>query len=205
MIRALADRIMRRPRSLEEVGLTPCLIRRIAVHEAGHAVANVATGRLRLVRFVSIDVVRGVPRCLVKKHRDPSEEWAETFTDRIGLIMVKLAGRAAEEIAYGQNLSMGCRVDLQHATAMALELVAELGFSPSVGLVSSGGPGALEHPEVRSSVSAVLEGCYSETLKMLRRHGSFVDTLAAELVETRHVTVDRLSSMALRAGLASAS
>ena len=109
----------------------------IAVHEAGHAlVSRVLAPENRLARVSILPAGHGaagynlcVPaeRVMVgKKHMEHQ-------------ICVLLAGRAAEQLAFGEDeLTAGASSDIARATELAASMVAELGMAGEPGGVPAG-------------------------------------------------------------------
>jgi ATP-dependent Zn protease len=112
-----------------EMGYHPDERRRIAIHEAGHALTAVLTRRD--VKMASI-LRRSAALGLVA-HGDTEERFLKTPSDARDLICVALAGRAAELQEYGEA-SSGISSDLAAATTIASQLIGQLGNGP--GLIS---------------------------------------------------------------------
>ncbi|NND73994.1 MAG: AAA family ATPase [Ilumatobacter sp.] len=105
----------------QDMGYHPDERRRIAIHEAGHALAAVLTRRD--VKVASI-LRRSAALGLVA-HGDADERFLKTPTDARDLIAVALAGRAAEQQEFGEA-SSGISSDLAAATNIACQLVGQL-------------------------------------------------------------------------------
>ena len=101
--------------------------RRIAVHEAGHALVAALVGRE--VRLVSI--LRRGSALGVVSHGDAEERHLRTPSEGIELIAVAMAGRAAEIQEFGEA-SSGIASDLAAATTMAAQLVGQLGAADTL-------------------------------------------------------------------------
>lgn len=116
-----------------EVGLShpagyhPDERRRVAVHEAGHALLAALTGRD--IKVVSI--LRRAGSLGLVAHGDAEERHLRTPSECRDLIAVALAGRAAEMHEYGEA-SSGVAADLAAATALAAQLVGQLGAGSSL-------------------------------------------------------------------------
>ena len=108
-----------------EMGYHPDERRRIAIHEAGHALAAVLTRRD--VKVASI--LRRSSALGLVAHGDSEERFLKTPSEARDLIAVALAGRAAEEQEYGEA-SSGISSDLAAATTIAAQLVGQLGARP---------------------------------------------------------------------------
>ena len=112
--------------------ITPEEKRSIAYHESGHASVS------WLLRWgnplVKVTIVpRG--KALGAAWYLPEERQITTFEQMFDEITSLVAGRAAEEIVFGQ-ISTGALNDLERATKMAFSLVAYYGMSPKIGNIS---------------------------------------------------------------------
>ena len=110
-----------------EMGYHPDERRRIAIHEAGHALTAVLTRRD--VKMASI-LRRSAALGLVA-HGDVEERFLKTPSDARDLVCVALAGRAAELQEYGEA-SSGISSDLAVATNIASQLIGQLGNGPGL-------------------------------------------------------------------------
>ncbi len=111
----------------QEMGYHPDERRRIAIHEAGHALTAVLTRRD--VKVASI--LRRASALGLVAHGDYEERFLKTPSDARDLIAVALAGRAAEQQEYGEA-SSGISSDLAAASTIAAQLVGQLGHGPGL-------------------------------------------------------------------------
>jgi len=108
-------------------------LRRVAVHEAGHAVLRLAQGEsLGGIAYLSI-VPRPDGSLGFMATRPNPDISVRTRTDYLSLITTILGGRAAEEVFYGSQAvgagaGGGATSDLARAMALALDMVCRLGL-----------------------------------------------------------------------------
>ncbi|WP_437279438.1 ATP-dependent zinc metalloprotease FtsH [Sorangium sp. So ce375] len=106
--------------------------RRVAYHEAGHALVALALPAADPVERVSI-VARTIGALGVTIQVPRDERQLVTEQEIESRVTVMLGGRAAEELALGQ-VSSGAHDDLGRATALVREMVTRLGMSRRLGL-----------------------------------------------------------------------
>ena len=111
----------------QEVGYHPDERRRVAIHEAGHALTAALAGRD--VKLASI--LRRSGSIGLVAHDEVDERFLQTTSEARDIMMVALAGRAAEIQEFGEA-SSGVANDLHTATTIAAELVGRLGASDSL-------------------------------------------------------------------------
>ena len=122
------ERVVSGPRSAAKV-IGPAEKRRIAVHEAGHAVVAAAMGKAEAVDRVSV-VARGAG----VGHLAMLSEDKAVFTrrDMEAQIAIAMAGIAAEELVMGEP-STGSEQDLERATGTARDMAGRFGMSERLG------------------------------------------------------------------------
>ncbi len=111
----------------QAVGYHPDERRRVAIHEAGHALTAALAGRD--VKVASI--LRRSGSIGLVAHDEVDERYLQTPSEARDIMMVALAGRAAEIQEFGEA-SSGVANDLHMATTIAAELVGMLGASDSL-------------------------------------------------------------------------
>jgi cell division protease FtsH len=109
-----------------------------------------------------------------------------------------LGGRAAEEVIFGE-VTTGAENDLEHATALARQMVCLFGMSDSVGLARCaqrqngfllpGTDGSFQRDcsektaeEIDAEVKRILEQAYAEAKEMLQEHHDQLELVSRELV-----------------------
>lgn len=105
----------------------------VAYHEAGHAIVAEVSPSAEPVKKISI-IPRGFG-ALGFMQQIPDERFLLQEEELVDRLAVLLAGRAAEQIVFGQ-VSTGASNDLERATALARRMVCEFGMSDSIGPIS---------------------------------------------------------------------
>lgn len=106
----------------------------VATHEAGHALVAERVPHADPVHKISI-IPRGVAALGFTQQVPGDERYVMQRQELDDRLTVLLAGRAAEEIVFGE-ISTGAGNDLERATDLARRMVTELGMSEKVGPVT---------------------------------------------------------------------
>jgi len=132
---AAIDRILAGPEKKSRV-LNPEEKRRVAYHEAGHAMVaeHVPTGQP--VHKISI-IPRGVSALGFTLQLPVEEKFLSTEDELKDQLAILLGGRIAEEIALG-SISTGAQNDLEKASEIARNMVCSLGMSKKLGPLTYG-------------------------------------------------------------------
>ena len=132
-----------------EAKLGPETKRRVAVHEAGHAVVAHFSPDTESLHRVSI-IPRGM--ALGVTQQTPAEDRHLLTEPQLrSRLQVLMGGYAAERLVLG-NVSTGAENDLKQATQLASKMVAQYGMSPALGPVYFDHDG--EHPFLGRRVAA---------------------------------------------------
>jgi cell division protease FtsH len=178
--------------------------KRTAHHEAGHAIAGMLIPEADPVRKVSI-IPRGM--ALGVTFSAPSDDrfsYDEGYL--LAKIKVALAGRAAEQLVYGE-VTTGAESDIEQLTEIARQMVGRWGMSEAIGPVAvlpkdDQGPlvpaaeAASDHTHrvVDAEVRRIVESAYDDVSELLREHRDQLEALAQSLVE--HETLDEIDAYA---------
>ncbi len=108
----------------------------VAYHESGHAIVATHCTHADPVRKISI-VPRGRAALGYTLQLPASDQFLLSRSDLIDRITALLGGRAAEELVFGE-VTTGAENDLEHATALARQMVGLYGMSKSIGLAHVG-------------------------------------------------------------------
>jgi cell division protease FtsH len=175
--------------------LTPVERRRLAYHEAGHAVACYYLMDRYFPAFVTIH-----------QHGDLEgaaafAAWRQTETivtlskeDVLARIQVSLASRAAEELFLDVNLN-GVTGDFASATELATRYVGLYGMDGTLTsylpLLSTGG-GMAGVPKLSERVEAVLQSQFQAVKRLFKDHREAVMAVAEALIERDELVAEEI-------------
>jgi cell division protease FtsH len=168
----------------------------LAYHEGGHAVMSHLVGDLFPAQKATI-ISRG--QALGYTLNMPTEDrYLHTREEFVDLMMVFLAGRAAEQLVFGR-ITNGAANDLERVTQLARSMVFEYGMSevaPSRTMRADNYALSEETKRLRDSEQARLtDHAYEEAQRLLLKHRAALDRVAEALLEKE--TLDRSELEAL--------
>ena len=178
--------------------LEPEQKRRVAYHEVGHALVAAYSEHADPVHKISI-VPRGRAALGYTLQLPTEDQFLMTRSELIDRIKGMLGGRSAEEVAFGE-ISTGAENDLEHATALARQMVCMYGMSDRVGLVHVANrqdaymptiPGAPTQSdcseetirEIDIEVRKLLDDAHEDARAILHKHRDQLDLVATELLK----------------------
>lgn len=183
--------------------MTPEDKRRVAYHETGHALVAAYSKHADVVHKISI-VPRGRAALGYTLQLPENDQYLMSRPELIDKIKGMLGGRAAEEVVFNE-ITTGAENDLEHATAIARQMICLYGMGESVGLVHCGqepnpflpisGDGVMQRDCSEETANAIdketrriLDGAYAEAKQILLQHRDQLDLVAGELL--KHETLD---------------
>jgi cell division protease FtsH len=206
------DRVVAGPRRRAAI-LSPAEQRRIAYHEAGHAVVAAALGKARMIDKVSIiSRGRGIGHLAVLD----GTSTLPTKSDMEASICIAMAGIAAEELVLGEP-STGAEADLRRATTTARDMAGRFGMSERLGrvrvlhderevflgrdylLTREVSQPTLEHLD--AEVNRILGEQEALARAMLTRSRRILDSLAEDLIAFETLKGDQLQDAVARVPL----
>ena len=171
----------------------------VSYPEVGHALVNALQKDAEPVQKITI-----VPRtmgALGYVMQVPEEEkYLNTKTELEAMLVGFLAGRAAEEIVFG-NVTTGASNDIEKATQIARAMITQYGMSDKFGLIGlatvenqylSGRAtlncGDSTATEIDHEVMLMLKNSYEKAKEILNAHREALDRIAAFLIERETIT-----------------
>lgn len=175
----------------------------IAYHEAGHAVVAQLLPDTEKLHKITI-----IPRRMAmgSTQQIPFEErYTFSLVYLLNRIKVLLGGRVAEKLIFN-HLSTGAANDIAEATNIATRLVCEWGMSGSLGSVvyrrtehqflgdisTKSDLSEATAREIDLEVRRIINECYAETEKLLRRHNRAIHELAEVLLVNETIDAEEI-------------
>ena len=171
----------------------------VSYHEVGHALLSALQKDAEPVQKITI-----VPRtmgALGYVMQVPEEEkYLNSKTELEAMMVGLLAGRAAEEIVFG-NVTTGASNDIEKATQIARAMITQYGMSEKFGLMGLasvenqylGGQATLNcgdatATEIDHEAMLMLKNAYDQAKDILVQHREALDKIAAFLIERETIT-----------------
>lgn len=171
--------------------LSPDEKRKIAYHEAGHAVTGWLLKSCAPLLKVSI-IARGMG--LGYSQYIPKDTYLLTKQQLLDQMCMSLGGRVSEEIFFGE-ITTGAKDDLEKVTEIAYEQVVVYGMSEVVGNVSFDNSKDYAYSEhtarlIDEEVRLLIDTAYKRTKDLVERHREDVEKVATSLIENEVLNHD---------------
>jgi cell division protease FtsH len=190
---AAIDRILAGPEKKNRV-LNTEEKRRVAYHEAGHALVAEIVPTGQPVHKISI-IPRGISGLGYTLQLPVEEKFLATEDELKDQIAILLGGRMAEETVFG-NISTGAQNDLEKATEIARNMVCSLGMSKKLGPLVYGKRQQLQFLETEISeyrnYSDLTASLIDAEIKMLVEEG---ESRAREILTTNRPMLEKLANI----------
>ncbi|HEV8544309.1 MAG TPA: cell division protein FtsH, partial [Verrucomicrobiae bacterium] len=184
--------------------------RRVAYHEVGHALAAAYSKGADPIHKISI-IPRGRAALGYTMQLPTDDRFLMTRSQLLDRIRGMLGGRAAEEVIFNE-VTTGAENDLEHATALARQMVCLFGMSESVGLARCaqkqdgilllGTDGSFQRDcseqtaqLIDAEVKKILSQAYAEAREILTSHRDQLELVTRKLLENE--TLDAAAFQAL--------
>jgi len=187
------------------LGMTYADKRRLAYHEAGHAVAMVKLYKRYRVARATIEARHDIGAAALVAPRPTEEIHTLTKDELLASMQVSLASRASEQIFLGPGEEMaGASGDLAHATSIAEQMVKLYGMNGSLmsvggqigggpfGMMGGGGGGGRE-------VDRLLDQNFKRVKMLLEENRSSVVAVAEALIEKHALMGDEVYELCAKA------
>lgn len=168
----------------------------IAYHEAGHVVAGMILNSVNKVHKVTI-----VPRGRAGGYALmlPEEEtMLSSKREMLDSIVVYLAGRAAEELMFGEDeITSGASADLQSVAKIANRMIVDFGMGglnliqPEARSVNYNPPADLMK-DINEAINKIINEGYENALSLVKENKELLTVYANELLEKETLTKEQI-------------
>ena len=166
----------------------------VAIHETGHLFAN-EIYKVNKTKKISI-LPRGTTLGFVlHANEDEDDKFLNTREELLNRIRVSLAGRAAEEVFFG-DITTGAHNDLEKANKIATSMVCDYAFVDELGLsifdlkninnLSS-------MNRIQTHIDKILLDCYNEVITMIQFNKDKIRQFANILKEKEEMNIDEIN------------
>lgn len=166
----------------------------VAIHETGHLFAN-EIYKVNKTKKISI-LPRGTTLGFVlHANEDEDDKFLNTREELLNRIKVSLAGRAAEEVFFG-DITTGAHNDLEKANKIATSMVCDYAFVDELGLsifdlkninnLSS-------MNRIQAHIDKILLDCYNEVITMIQFNKDKIRQFADILKEKEEMNIDEIN------------
>ena len=183
--------------------------RRVAYHEAGHALVASSVKHADPVHRVTI-IPRSVGALGATLQLPTEDRYLMTREELLDRICVMLGGRSAEELACG-DVSTGAVDDLERATVLARQMVRRFGMSEALGPVTWGASDAFrflptsagaerDYSEetaraIDAEVRRIVERSHERAVALLRQRKASLEAIAAALLARETLDAKQLDEL----------
>ena len=189
--------------------------RRVAYHETGHALVAAYSKGADPVHKISI-IPRGRAALGYTMQLPTDDQFLRTRSQLLDRIRGMLGGRAAEQIVF-HEVTTGAENDLEHATALARQMVCIFGMSDAVGLAHCahpqngmflpGGDGTFQRDcsertaqVIDEEVKKILDTAYGEAKAIIEQHRDQLELVTSELLKNETLDAQMFNRLLGRSG-----
>ena len=140
----------------------------VAVHETGHLFAN-EIFKVNKTKKISILPRGSALGFVMHVNEDEEDKFLSSKQELLNRIKVCLAGRAAEEVFFG-DVTTGASNDLEKANKLATAMVTDYAFVEELGLSTYNTNNPMTMMKIQRFVDKLLIDCYDEVVRMVVSH-----------------------------------
>ena len=152
-----------------------------AYHESGHVIATRLYTTDRIPKVTIISSTSGAGGVTF---RTPEETGLVSKSYLEGIVKMMYAGRAAEEIYFGNTdmITTGASSDIKQATEIIKNYIGVYGMSDTYGLINLSAFNTLNQEEMIEKASALAKQLYNDVLTDILNHKALLERFAQELL-----------------------
>lgn len=171
----------------------------VSYHEVGHALVSALQKNSEPVQKITI-----VPRTMgalgYVMHVPEEEKYLNTKAELEAMVVGLLAGRAAEEIVFG-NVTTGASNDIEKATSIVRAMITQYGMSEKFGLMGLASQenqyldgraylncGDATETEIDHEIMEIMKASYDQAKQLLMDNRDALDKIAEYLIQKETIT-----------------
>ncbi|QEK12933.1 ATP-dependent zinc metalloprotease FtsH [Crassaminicella thermophila] len=163
----------------------------VSFHEAGHALVG------NLLNIHAIEKISIIPTSQALGYvlnASSEDKYLYTKNDLLKKVQSILAGRAAEEVAFGE-VTTGAKDDLSKATDIILGMICEYGMSDLGNRTFNTKMIYGNMKEINKELKKIIDQCYEDTLQLLHEHKTCLIAIAEYLFINETLTGEELNKI----------
>ncbi|MCT4620534.1 MAG: AAA family ATPase [Marinisporobacter sp.] len=163
----------------------------VSFHESGHALVG------KLLEVHAIEKISIIPTSQALGYvlnASSEDQFLYTKNDLLKRVKSILAGRAAEEIIFGE-VTTGAKDDLNKATDIILGMICEYGMSNLGNRTFNSKMIYGNMEKINDEVKRIIDQCYEDTLKLLKENKKSLIAIAEQLFEKETLSGDELNHL----------
>ena len=168
------------------------MIKRIAIHEMGHAIVGVLS--LDHANLVKVCLNIWSPTSPGYTVFEQSETDSNIYTKEklMSRLMVLLSGRIAEEVFFGASITSGASKDIEDAYSLAEQMIVKFGMGSKIVY-----PHHSEDSKnfIDKDIEQLIETTYHNAHSIIVKSKSLIEECSNELVETQLLIPERINEI----------
>ena len=165
----------------------------VAIHETGHLFAN-EIFKVNKTKKISI-LPRGTTLGFVMHaNEEEDDKFLQSKEELLNRIRVCLAGRAAEEVFFG-DVTTGAANDLEKANGIVNDMVCNYGLVEELGLSTFDAKNPMIIFTIQKYVDQILKDCYKDVINMVVENKERMREFADVLKEKEEMTGDEINEI----------
>ena len=165
----------------------------VAVHETGHLFAN-EIYKVNKTKKISI-LPRGTTLGFVMHaNEEEDDKFLQSKEELLNRIRVALAGRAAEEVFFG-DVTTGAANDLEKANNIVEAMICNYGLVEELGLSTFDMKNPMVIGLIQEYKNKLLNQCYNDVLEMVNKYDDEIREFADVLKEKEEMTGEEINEI----------
>ena len=165
----------------------------VAIHETGHLFAN-EIFKVNKTKKISI-LPRGTTLGFVMHaNEEEDDKFLQSKVELLNRIRVCLAGRAAEEIFFG-DVTTGAANDLEKANGIVEAMICNYGLVEELGLSTFNLNNPMVIGLIQEYKNKILNQCYQDVLEMVNKYDDEIREFAEVLKEKEEMTGEEIEAI----------